>query len=29
MRRLGVPVLTADQAWAGIEREGVSVELIR
>ena len=26
---LGVPVLTADQAWAGIEREGVSVELIR
>jgi ribonuclease VapC len=26
---LGVPVLTADQAWAGIEREGLFVELIR
>lgn len=26
---LGVPALTADRAWAGIEREGLSVELIR
>ena len=26
---LGVPVLTADRPWAGIEREGLVVELIR
>jgi ribonuclease VapC len=26
---LEVPVLTADRAWAGIEREGLFVELIR
>lgn len=26
---LGAPVLTADRAWASIEREGLAVELIR
>jgi ribonuclease VapC len=26
---LGVPALTADRPWAGIEREGLFVELIR
>ena len=26
---LGVPALTADQQWAGIELEGLTVELIR
>ena len=26
---LGVPALTADRSWAGIEREGLFVELIR
>jgi ribonuclease VapC len=26
---LGVPALTADRPWAGIEREGLVVELIR
>lgn len=27
--RLGVPVLTADRAWAQVEAEGLNVELIR
>jgi ribonuclease VapC len=26
---LGVPALTADRPWAGIQREGLAVELIR